>query len=217
MSLREIKSEELRILYVALTRAKEKLIIFGNINDYEKSTKNDIAIYDENGKIDAALILKNNNYLKNILISLKKYNESEKLFCINVIKFDKEKFESINIEKNNEENINIETMINKLKCKIDYNVKNDDKKIQDVLNDNLNYNYQYYNDVITSNRVSVSKLKSEYVAENISSINTQNNKLNIEEVSINDFVDEKYIIDKFKIPKSLSKDNKYTPVRKGTH
>ena len=38
--LQESKAEELRVLYVALTRAREKLIMTGSVNDYEKALKN---------------------------------------------------------------------------------------------------------------------------------------------------------------------------------
>lgn len=38
--LQESKAEELRVLYVALTRAREKLIMTGSVNDYEKTLKN---------------------------------------------------------------------------------------------------------------------------------------------------------------------------------
>ena len=60
-------SEEMRILYVALTRAKEKLIITGVESDLEKSLeqkKQLVQIYErENGKINHLLLKK---YLSSI-------------------------------------------------------------------------------------------------------------------------------------------------------
>ncbi len=60
-------AEEMRILYVALTRAKEKLIITGIENDLEKSLeekKELLKIYEkENGKINHLLLKKYRNYL----------------------------------------------------------------------------------------------------------------------------------------------------------
>lgn len=59
-------SEEMRVLYVAFTRAKEKLIITGSVNDV--SSSNDrwekvSAMKDKNGKIPEYEVLKSQNYL----------------------------------------------------------------------------------------------------------------------------------------------------------
>ena len=222
VSLKEIKSEELRILYVALTRAKEKLIIFGNINNYEKSIGNDFVIYNE-GKIDTTLVLKNNSYLKNILLALREYKEDKNLFNINVIKFNKEKFESVDVEDKKDNNkLNIDGMVKKIEEKIPDVSKQKiyDEKIIKILDDNLNYRYKYIDDVNTSNRVSVSKLKSEYVADNIK--NEGNDvKSDVEifkeiEESTDENADKEYILKRFKVPETISEEEKYTAVRKGT-
>ena len=65
-------SEEMRILYVALTRAKEKLIITGISKDYSKQLE-DIEqqknIYArKNGKINPILVKKYKDYLDWILL-----------------------------------------------------------------------------------------------------------------------------------------------------
>jgi len=221
ISLREARSEELRVLYVALTRAKEKLIIFGTINDYDKYRENEFILHEGN-KIDSTLILKNNNYLKNILISLKEYNSEEKLFDINVIKFDKEKYMDINLNIDNvSQNLSIEDNICNLKDIINSEEKNKvDSNIVKLLNENLNYKYLYEEDVVTSNRVSVSKLKSEYLASNISDDeenSTDNVSLIEENVDVVDNADNvnSEILRKFKIPECIDENEKYTPVRKG--
>lgn len=63
----ETLSEEMRILYVALTRAKEKLIITGRIKEYEKAlTKMQEQVNQypsENGKIEHILVKKYKKYL----------------------------------------------------------------------------------------------------------------------------------------------------------
>jgi ATP-dependent helicase/nuclease subunit A len=43
--VRSMKSEELRMLYVALTRAKEKLIIYSTIKDYNKKISSMFLMY----------------------------------------------------------------------------------------------------------------------------------------------------------------------------
>ncbi|ONI46043.1 helicase-exonuclease AddAB subunit AddA [Candidatus Epulonipiscioides gigas] len=61
-------SEEMRILYVALTRAKEKLIITGITDNYDKLIK-DSMLYSEE-KMDILTIRKQTSYLKWIMLSL---------------------------------------------------------------------------------------------------------------------------------------------------
>ena len=62
---KETISEEMRLLYVALTRAKEKLIITGTEKDLEKeflSKKEKIKLY-ENSKISQKLVESSNMIL----------------------------------------------------------------------------------------------------------------------------------------------------------
>ena len=241
--IRQTRSEELRILYVALTRAKEKLIIFGNMNDYEKYVSNEFLLYDEK-KIDSTLVLKNDSYLKNILLALNDYENSEGLFDINIIRFNKEKFEKINEIKSEEiEDISIKENINSIKDKRKtieekYNkIKEKEKEVnkenERVLKANLEYIYPFSEDVISSNRVSVSKLKKDYLACNFKDEenNTLNNfviednddKENIDnhekEESIKEEIESKLkedILLKFEKPSVLNEEKKYTAVRKGT-
>lgn len=63
----EAISEEMRILYVALTRAKEKLIITGTVRDFakdENEKKDNLAMYEQkNGKLNPILMKKYSSYL----------------------------------------------------------------------------------------------------------------------------------------------------------
>ena len=61
---KEEKEEEFRILYVAMTRAKEKLIITGRVKDYENLREEISSGIDERGNISNYKILKINNYCK---------------------------------------------------------------------------------------------------------------------------------------------------------
>ncbi len=63
-NLNEILSEEMRLLYVALTRAKEKLIIVGCDNNFKKSIKEKENIkIEENKKINIVNIRKAKSYI----------------------------------------------------------------------------------------------------------------------------------------------------------
>ncbi len=66
VSKEESISEEMRVLYVALTRAKEKLIITGTANDYEKELekkKEILKVYNSKEKINPIIIKKYTSYL----------------------------------------------------------------------------------------------------------------------------------------------------------
>ena len=68
----ETLSEEMRILYVALTRAKEKLFITGIKKDYEKQTQKILQQIErykkQNGKVESILVKKYIKYIDWILL-----------------------------------------------------------------------------------------------------------------------------------------------------
>lgn len=64
---RENLSEEMRILYVALTRAKEKLIFVGTGKAVEKKIS-DYSIHSDSGKVPSYLVLKGSSFLDWILM-----------------------------------------------------------------------------------------------------------------------------------------------------
>ena len=72
----ESLSEEMRILYVALTRAKEKLIITGAVRDINKSVKKwSSALTEKEEKLSEDLILKGKSYLDWIGLSLMRHED----------------------------------------------------------------------------------------------------------------------------------------------
>ena len=127
---KEAISEEMRVLYVALTRAKDKLIITGTSNKVQESLlKKEEEIekyckYEKKEKIPAALVEKYTSYL-DWLELVYKYNE-EPFMKLNIINKDTlanaddnekkiklskkkqvlEKIENIDVNKENLENIN---------------------------------------------------------------------------------------------------------------
>ena len=91
ISKEETISEEMRVLYVALTRAKEKLIITGTSRNYKKDLekkKEFLSIYkSKEGKINPILLKKYTSYLDwlELVFILKEMNDkilvSEELSC----------------------------------------------------------------------------------------------------------------------------------------
>lgn len=76
----ETLSEEMRILYVAMTRAREKLIITGSVNNAEKSALKWLGTAQSNGnKFPSHNMLKAQNYLDWICPSIMRHKDSEAL------------------------------------------------------------------------------------------------------------------------------------------
>ena len=117
-SFQEIISEEMRILYVALTRAKEKLIITGIKKEYEKQLeklKSQIDRYNkQENKINPILIKKHAKFIDWILLAYFYDTEKMKEFTyLNV--YDKKQVLEMCEENEPEEIINQESTENKEK------------------------------------------------------------------------------------------------------
>lgn len=79
--LQESKAEELRVLYVALTRAREKLIMTGTVNDYAKSLQG----WCDNANTKApvlpyAALANTNNYLDWVMPAVIRHPQNRKEF-----------------------------------------------------------------------------------------------------------------------------------------
>lgn len=77
------KSELLRLLYVALTRAKEKIIIYGTVKNAEKYLE-EIYTGISDGVVSQAVLEQNNSHLKNILMGLLASNKES--YELNVVR-----------------------------------------------------------------------------------------------------------------------------------
>ncbi len=194
---RETKSEELRMLYVALTRAKEKLIIFSTVKDYNKFNSKQILILDKE-KIIPSVVLNNNSYFENINMALKNSIDSS-LFDFNVINVLNEKLGDL-LEDEKENILNINEQIRKNNKFKKEEIKEEIEKIKKDIE------YKYENDklVNTPSRVSVSELKKAAQEEN--------------NVFVKDFAEESTSLkDKYKLPNLLQDtESTYTSARKGT-
>ncbi|MBQ2937307.1 MAG: helicase-exonuclease AddAB subunit AddA [Clostridia bacterium] len=131
-------SEEMRILYVALTRAKEKLIITGIAKDFTKQIEDiekQVSIYPrKNGKINPILVKKYKTYLDWILlVYLYVKNNTDNLLELNRINprniVDKnikqeEENDSKKIIKILDSKVHEKDLLNKIKNKIEYEYEN---------------------------------------------------------------------------------------------
>ena len=141
----ETISEEMRILYVALTRAKEKLIITGTVKEYQKDLEKKqelLNVYNsENEKINPILLKKYISYLDWIELVILSGNLSN---LIEVKKYSKNEILSLKSEVRKEEI-----------RKFDFDKKIDIDKIRKV------FNWQYKEKIATMLPIksTVSKIK----------------------------------------------------------
>ncbi len=196
-TVKDTKSEELRMLYVALTRAKEKLIIFSTVKDYEQKIKSQFVMYKENA-IDPVIVSKNNNYFDNILMSLNDYNNDDNIFKINIIN----PVDVVTSLSEQENIIDMSKIMDNIKKENDINITNLKENIEKI-KEHMNYTYEFSKDTNVKKRVSVSELK----------------KPSLDDIEEADIITNTENIDlEFNIPDCINDENtqKYTPVRKGT-
>ena len=153
VSKKESISEEMRVLYVALTRAKEKLYITGIEKDLQKSIENkkkELELYSKENdfKINPRILENYKSYLDWIeLVYLKDETKNSEIFEFNVI----HKKDILNSNTKNEtEKIDILNDIAKRKVS-----KENMEKIKNV----LEWEYKYKDSTEMPSELSVSKIK----------------------------------------------------------
>ena len=151
---RETISEEMRVLYVALTRAKEKLIITGISKDLSKQLGKmqeavDIEKNSQDVKIPVSLIKKCSSYLDWIqLVSIYNKDKLKDVLEINEINVaDVMKNKEELVEENTVEDIDV---VSKKKC---------DEAIIKQIQDKINWEYEYIKATQIPSKTSVTKLK----------------------------------------------------------
>ena len=141
----ELLSEEMRLLYVALTRAKEKIIITGVEKDLQKTLENkqkELDMYDGAQKIPLNLVKKSKTYL-DWLEYVYLFNKEK-----NIIEFNKITLEN---QKTKEENDN------KKEKKIDV-IKDISKEQKEEVNKKLTWKYKYIESTKIEGNTSVSAI-----------------------------------------------------------
>jgi ATP-dependent helicase/nuclease subunit A len=189
--LLETLSEEMRILYVAFTRAKEKLIITGATKNLEKSISRWVssAALDEN-IVPASEVLKGKSYLDWVGMAICKHRDGEELrkyiganSCSIINDFSTWKTKMwtknlLSVEKNEvavDENEEIDLFIN---SDVDYIDKEIERR--------LNYKYKYELSGKLPSNVSVSDLKR-------SLYNNEDDDI----ITVNIFSDKEFLKPKF--------------------
>lgn len=137
----ELLSEEMRLLYVALTRAREKLIITGIDKDVKKSLKAKSELLESNNsenKIDKTIVAKAKCYLDWLeLVTL----------------YDKRKDNIINVFEHKKEEVNLKENLEEVELHIEYSAKENKQVVE-----KLNWKYPKWELTKTEGKSSVSKI-----------------------------------------------------------
>lgn len=150
----ELISEEMRVLYVALTRAKEKLILTGIEKDYNKSIQkkekvlNSYKELQNIGKINKNIIEKYISYLDWIeLVFIKRKQELDGLLKVNIYK-KKELLNKLLAKEEKEER------------DFKKELKNINNKHKEEIKEKLEWEYKYKMDNNIQTKSSVTKIKN---------------------------------------------------------
>lgn len=208
----ETLSEEVRILYVACTRAKEKLIITGTVNNIQKSIEKWVssASLDYN-LILPSEILKGKSYLDWIGMSLCQHNDGkvlrEKIAVSNEISKDDNSKWDIKLWKRSDIVVNNEDgkLEEEKEVKLSILEEEYDKDVYGEVDKRLSYKYPLKESTKLKSNISVSDLKkrnAEFIDQHVESIN-------IEEVESKN---NRTII----TPKFLQEEKGLTAAEKGT-
>ena len=212
----ETLSEEMRILYVALTRAKEKLIITGLSKDANKSLKQKEELLDmyktenNSNKINSKLIKKYKTYLDWIeLVYLFNKENIEDIATLNI--YNKNDILKIENKEKNAQGENILDNLNK-KCK-EYSISEEESK---SIFKKLNWEYTFVSSVNLPGKTSVTKLKEIEQEKNLNNskfLFYDDESDDIKELSSLEENRDLLIND---IPNFLKEDEKISSSKKGT-
>ncbi len=191
---RETISEEMRVLYVALTRAKERLIITGLSKDLHKSLQEKeelLNTYESSKeKINPKLVEKYVSYLD--WLELVYLHHKEKMHNIMELKEYKKSDILKEIQKQEKMEVNIENLLN-------YEETEEQKKQKELIEEKLKWSYPYMKSSEIPTKTSVTKIK-QMQANKDEQIKTENRKP----------------IKLTAIPKFMENSQKLTPTQKGT-
>ena len=198
----ETLSEEMRVLYVALTRAKEKLIITGISKDCQKDFKEKedlIHMYkDDNKLINHVLLKKYRSYLDWIeLVYLNNIENIDKYLNLNIIK----KVDLLKRLNQTEETQEEENIITKLNNRANELQKDSNVELHKV----LKWKYNYAESSVMPTKTSVTKIK-EIENEKIVSIDELNEEQDLSNNS-------KFAVTR---PQFLNEEMQITNAQKGT-
>ncbi len=175
----ENKSEEMRLLYVALTRAKEKLILVGSSKPIEKNIEKwSGASLDDENKVKTTYVKNQKSYLDWIGAALINHRDGEALrhYKDNLVKDDfiedNSKFAVKIYRRSDFEGIEaVGSKDNNAREKIEALLKDDEhcenKGYHDIIQNRLEFKYDYEKATVMPTVITVTELKEAHMKENL--------------------------------------------------
>ena len=209
---RETLSEEERILYVALTRAKEKLMITGRSKDLAKEIAKKeqlLAMYEQNEKLDSKLLKKSHSYLDWIeYVYLANQNKNvmlkgESIPLTNIMTLNSYSKTEISKLVNQQQEKAQTNMIQILQKKIESQDASDE---YEAIKETLSWKYENEIDTKLPTKTSVSKIKEQ---------DGQSEEVSLEEI-VNSSDKELSMHITEITPKFLKEQEKITPAKRGS-
>lgn len=212
----EMLSEEMRVLYVAFTRAKEKLIITGAVNDVEKNLQkwaSNSQKVTKNNKLDKYNLLKSASFLDWIMSVAIAHKDARRIlpFDSEIVekndesewKFKIHKREDYTLSSKDEEEINLADVLREeltSSREVDYS---------EIVRNRLDFKYPYQKSVEKSGSISVTEIKRLWNLEREDNLEIDINEI---ESSRNNKKTE------IKRPKFIqeNKDEKLSPTHRGS-
>jgi ATP-dependent helicase/nuclease subunit A len=159
-------SEEMRVLYVAFTRPKEKLIITGSIKDIESSIKKWGEDIENIGPVSEYQILKGKNFLDWIMPAVLKHRDLDNIRELveldsNTFNSHESRWEARLWDKSDvlldKEAIEDEETIDSILLNMD--LSKDNSEYYNVITNKLNYKYPFIESVNRAATISVTEIK----------------------------------------------------------
>jgi ATP-dependent helicase/nuclease subunit A len=165
----ETLSEEMRILYVALTRAKEKLILTGSVTNLESSAKKWCSFGStSNEKVPSYGVIKGNSYIDWIGMALAKHKEGKLIREINdsIVKIS-EDLSTWSIKEWNKSQISVDKSgisVDK-SCPPVENLAENNEKYNEEIARRLNFTYFFKKSTEITANITVSEIKRSFMKE----------------------------------------------------
>lgn len=214
---RETISEEMRVLYVALTRAKERLIITGLSKDLHKSLQEKeelLNTYESSKeKINPKLVEKYVSYLD--WLELVYLHHKEKMHNIMELKEYKKSDILKGIQKQEKMEVNIENLLK-------YEETEEQKKQKELIEEKLKWSYPYMKSSEIPTKTSVTKIKQMQEESRSTEILDIEDLMEIQKLQTQANKNEQIKTENRKpikltaIPKFMENSQKLTPTQKGT-
>lgn len=217
--------EELRILYVALTRAKEKLILTGGISDYETMIRTAyVQTKQKEIPLSFSVLSKAKCYFDWIIPALIRHKGFQQI--LSDLEYDIPvdhplfhypcdfEIKVVDLEEVFQEEISLQLETKASKEMFLEKIQLPDKDLLEQVTDKLNFHYPYEKETVIQSKISVSELKKRYQEEEVID---QTQK--IETLLLKEEWEKEFVVDSEIepiIPKFMKEEEKISAAARGT-